>query len=104
MTVGTFFNILGWIITGGIAGYIASLLLRTERDGCLVNIVLGIAGALVGGFVMNRFILPGGLTGWGFLDTIINAVIGAVILLVAIELILPGKQLGVRREKRGRRR
>ncbi len=106
MTVGTLFNILGWIVTGAVAGYIASLLLRTQRQGCLINIVLGIVGAFVGGFVMNRFLLPGGITGWGFLDAVINATIGAVIVLVAIELILPGKQLGVRGEgeEGGRRR
>lgn len=103
MTVGTIFSIIGWIITGAVAGYLASLLLRTQRQGCLVNVVLGIIGAFVGGFVMNQFLLPGGVTGWGFLDAIINATIGAVIVLVAAELILPGKQLG-RREGTSRRR
>ncbi len=103
MTVGTFFSILGWIITGAIAGYLASVLLRAERQGCLVNIVLGIAGAFVGGFVMHNILLPQGVTGWGPLDTIINATLGAVILLVLIELLLPGRQLGVRRARSERR-
>lgn len=99
MTVGTFLSIAGWIVTGAIAGYVASVLLRAERSGCLVNIVLGIVGAFVGGFIMHNFLLPGGVTGWGPLDGIINAVIGAVIILVALELILPGKQLGVRKRE-----
>jgi uncharacterized membrane protein YeaQ/YmgE (transglycosylase-associated protein family) len=103
----TFFQILGWIITGSIAGYVASLLLRAERQGCIVNIILGVVGAFVGGFVMNRFLFPAGITGWPPLDTIIHAIVGAVIVLIAIELIIPGKQLGVRGESgssRGSRR
>jgi uncharacterized membrane protein YeaQ/YmgE (transglycosylase-associated protein family) len=99
MTVGTFFSIAGWVVTGAVAGYIASVLLRAERNGCLVNIVLGIIGAFVGGFIMHNLLLPQGVTGWGPLDNIINAVIGAVVILVALELILPGKQLGVRKRE-----
>ncbi len=97
MSVGTFLSIVGWVITGAIAGYIASLVLRAERQGCLVNVVLGVAGAFVGGFLMHNVLLPQGVTGWGPLDTVINATIGAVVILIAIELILPGRQLGVRR-------
>jgi uncharacterized membrane protein YeaQ/YmgE (transglycosylase-associated protein family) len=104
MTLGTFLSIVGWVITGGIAGYIASLILKAERQGCLVNVALGIAGAFVGGFVIRNFLLPRGFTGWGPLDTVLNAIIGAVIILVVVELILPGKQLGVRHEEGRRRR
>jgi uncharacterized membrane protein YeaQ/YmgE (transglycosylase-associated protein family) len=99
-------NIAGWIFTGAIAGYVASVLLKAERQGCLINIAIGVAGAFVGGFVMN-LLLPGGLIpGWGWLNGIINAIVGAVILLVAIEIIVPGKQLGVDKgeEGGGRRR
>lgn len=101
-----FSSIIGWIITGSVAGYIASALLRAERQGCIVNIVLGVVGAFVGGFVMHNILLPQGITGLGFLDAILNAIIGAVLVLVVIEIILPGKQLGVRKEKpkRSRRR
>lgn len=108
MSVETFFSILGWVITGAVAGYVASVLLRTERQGCLVNVILGVAGAFVGGFVMS-FLLPQGFTGWGFLDTIISATIGSVVILIALELLLPGRQLGVRKaeersERGGKRR
>jgi uncharacterized membrane protein YeaQ/YmgE (transglycosylase-associated protein family) len=101
--VGTIISILQWVIIGGIAGYVASLLLRAHRQGCLINIVVGIVGAFIGGFVMN-FLLPGGLIGWGFLDATINAIVGAIILLIVIELILPGRQLGVRNEDGGGRK
>jgi uncharacterized membrane protein YeaQ/YmgE (transglycosylase-associated protein family) len=95
MSFGTFINILTWVITGGIAGYLASLLLRAERSGCLVKIAIGIAGAFIGGFLMN-FIMPGGLIpGISLLNQIVTATIGAILLLIVLEIILPGKQLGV---------
>jgi uncharacterized membrane protein YeaQ/YmgE (transglycosylase-associated protein family) len=110
MNLGTFVSILGWIITGGIAGYVASLLLKAQRQGCLINIIIGIVGAFIGGFVMN-LLFPsaqpgqlGGLVGWGPADAIINAIVGAVILLIALEIILPGQQLGVRDDDGGGRR
>jgi uncharacterized membrane protein YeaQ/YmgE (transglycosylase-associated protein family) len=47
---------LGWIIIGALAGWIGSKLMGTDaRQGGLANIVLGIIGAFVGGFVTNRF-------------------------------------------------
>ena len=95
MTPATFLSILGWIVTGAIAGYVASILLKAERSGCIVKIVIGIAGAFLGGFVM-QFIMPGGLiTGIGFLNQIITAILGSILLLIVLEIILPGKQLGV---------
>lgn len=97
MRLSTLLSIIGWVLTGGIAGYIASLLLGAGRNGCLLNVILGIVGALVGGFIMGRFVVPGGLTGLGFLDAIINATIGAVVLLLLLELVLPGRQLGDRK-------
>ncbi|MBN1312050.1 MAG: GlsB/YeaQ/YmgE family stress response membrane protein [Anaerolineae bacterium] len=107
----TFISILQWIIIGGVAGYVSSLLLKAERQGCLIKIIIGIAGAFIGGFMMNMLFPPpqpgqlGGITGIGFVDSIINATVGAVILLIILEIILPGKQLGVDDgSKRSRRR
>ncbi|GAB4472922.1 MAG: hypothetical protein Kow00124_11400 [Anaerolineae bacterium] len=105
MTPETFFSILGWIVTGSIAGYLASLLLRAERQGCLINIGIGIAGAFVGAFVI-RLLFPrlfyffGTGAVAGFFNSVLHAVIGAVILLVLAELLLPGQQLGIRGERR----
>lgn len=96
MTVNTFFDILSWVITGGIAGYVASILLRTERQGCFLNIALGIVGAFVGGFLMGNFLAEGGVTRIGWVNAVINATVGAIVVLVVLEIALPGKQLGVR--------
>jgi uncharacterized membrane protein YeaQ/YmgE (transglycosylase-associated protein family) len=109
MNPATFFSILVWIVTGAVAGYLASLMLRTERQGCFLNIALGIAGAFVGAFILSNFFpnvfnLFGTSVVAGFFNGIVHAVIGAVILLVIAELVLPGQQLGVRGERSSRKR
>jgi uncharacterized membrane protein YeaQ/YmgE (transglycosylase-associated protein family) len=102
MVVGTVFQIISWVVAGAIAGWLASMVLRAERQGCLINIVIGIAGAIVGGFVKG-LLFPYMTLGLPFLDTLISAIIGSIILLIAIEIILPGKQLGSRSARRRRR-
>jgi uncharacterized membrane protein YeaQ/YmgE (transglycosylase-associated protein family) len=73
-------HILGWIIVGGLAGWIASMVVHARGQGCIVNIALGLVGAVVGGFLFGQL---GGFSyeGSGFLASIVVAVIGAVIVL-----------------------
>ena len=79
-------GILSWIIVGALAGWIASLIMGTnDQQGCLLDIVVGIVGAFIGGFVMN---LLGFGTFTGFnLWSIIVAIVGAVILLAIIKAV-----------------
>ncbi len=71
-------NIILWIVLGAIAGWLANLLMASER-GIIEDIVLGIVGSFVGGFIMNFFGQPGvtGLNAY----SIIVAVIGAVAVI-----------------------
>ena len=85
-------NIIAWIVLGAIAGYIAGLLVKgDERWGVIGHIVLGIVGALVGGFVIN-LLLPG-TPGAGAqngdinITSIVVAVIGAVIVVVLVNML-----------------
>ena len=71
-------NFLIWIVLGAIAGWIADMVMASSH-GLIEDIILGIVGAFVGGFVMNSFGQPG-VTGFN-LYSIIVAVIGAVILI-----------------------
>lgn len=78
-------GIIAWIILGGLAGWIASIITgRNNRMGCLANIVAGIVGAFIGGFLMS-FIGGSGVTGFNLYSFIV-AVIGAVVLLVIVGL------------------
>ena len=72
-------NVVYWIILGAIGGFIGSKLVNASGQGLLLDIVLGIVGAVAGGFVFNQFGLAGvtGLNVW----SIIVSVVGAVIVL-----------------------
>ncbi|HIY83069.1 GlsB/YeaQ/YmgE family stress response membrane protein [Rubneribacter sp.] len=82
-------SIIVWIIIGGLAGWIANMIMKT--DGSLIkNIVTGIVGALVGGFVMSFFGAEGftGFNLWSFLV----ALVGSIILIAVINLLTGGKR------------
>src|ERR671922_1922490 len=64
-------NIILWIIFGAIAGWIASIIMgRNAQMGALANIVVGIVGALIGGFLMNALGAPG-VTGFNFYSVLV---------------------------------
>lgn len=73
---------VSWIIFGALAGWVASIIAGTNRrQGCLMDIIVGIVGALIGGFIME--LLGGVKPNWGFnLPSFGVAVLGAIILLV----------------------
>ena len=70
-----------WLIMGLIAGFIASKLVNKQGEGVAMDIVLGIIGAVVGGFIANAVGFTG-ITGFD-LYSILVSVVGAVIVLVA---------------------
>jgi uncharacterized membrane protein YeaQ/YmgE (transglycosylase-associated protein family) len=73
-------NILLWIIVGLIAGWLASIVMKTNTtQGPLVDIVLGILGAIVGGFAANLLGAPG-VTGFNVWSVVV-ATLGAVVLI-----------------------
>jgi len=77
-------DILLWIILGALAGWIASMIMKTGH-GFIGDVILGIIGAFIGGFIMN-FFGQSGVTGVNFYSLIV-AVIGAVVLIALGRLI-----------------
>jgi uncharacterized membrane protein YeaQ/YmgE (transglycosylase-associated protein family) len=77
-------GILSWLIFGALAGWIASMIAGTnQRQGCISNIIVGIVGALIGGFLVQ--LLGGGEMNFDFdLWSFVVAVLGAVILLFIV--------------------
>ncbi len=72
-------SIIGWIVFGLIAGFIASKIVNKQGEGFVVDVVLGIVGAVVGGYIMSFF---GGTGVDGFnIPSMIVAIIGAVVVL-----------------------
>jgi len=73
-------SIIGWIILGLIAGFIASKIVGGQGQGFFLNIALGIIGALVGGFLYSWILGGPGVTGVN-IGSIIVSIIGAIIVL-----------------------
>jgi uncharacterized membrane protein YeaQ/YmgE (transglycosylase-associated protein family) len=76
-----FMGIFSWIVLGLIAGFIGSKIVDRQGQGFWLNIVLGVAGALVGGFLFELFGVSG-VTGLNIYSMIV-AVVGAVVVLLA---------------------
>lgn len=73
-------GIISWLIIGFLAGWIASIIMKTDaKQGTLLDIVLGIIGAVVGGLIMNAF-GNSGVTGINFYSIFV-ATIGAMIVI-----------------------
>jgi uncharacterized membrane protein YeaQ/YmgE (transglycosylase-associated protein family) len=78
-------SFLAWIVLGLLAGFIASKIVNKQGEGVILDIVLGIVGALAGGWLFNTFGATG-VTGFN-LYSLLVAVVGAVVLLVAYHAI-----------------
>jgi uncharacterized membrane protein YeaQ/YmgE (transglycosylase-associated protein family) len=79
-------GIIAWIIIGLIAGWITGKLMKGEGYGALMNMIVGLIGAVIGGFISNLLGL-GRVGDHGMITSIIIAVIGAVILTYLIRLV-----------------
>jgi len=80
-------NILVWIIVGAIAGWLASVVMGTNRSqGLLEDIIVGIVGGVIGGFVLNALNIGGAVTGLN-VTSIVVAFIGAVVLLLILRAV-----------------
>lgn len=84
-------SILAWIVLGAAAGWIASVLTGTQ-EGCLLNTIVGGAGALVGGML---FALVGGWQVTGLnIPSLVVAVVGAVVLLAIVGAVRGRREAG----------
>jgi uncharacterized membrane protein YeaQ/YmgE (transglycosylase-associated protein family) len=73
-------SFIAWIVLGLVAGFIASKLVNKSGEGMLMDIILGIVGAVAGGWLFNMFGMPG-VTGLN-LYSLVVAVIGAAVFLI----------------------
>ena len=80
-------GILVWLIVGGVVGWLASIIMRTDaQQGILLNIVVGIVGAFIGGLIFNRGDINEGLSVTSFLVSLV----GAIVLLAIVNLVRRG--------------
>ncbi|PXA95430.1 GlsB/YeaQ/YmgE family stress response membrane protein [Nostoc sp. 3335mG] len=76
-----------WLIVGGIVGWLASLVMRTDaQQGIFLNIVVGIVGAFIGGLLFGGSINSGTIT----VTTFLVSLVGAIVLLAIVNLVRRG--------------
>lgn len=81
-------NFLIMLIVGGIAGWLASMVMRTDgQQGIILNVIVGIIGGFLGGFLLPMV----GLSFGGTVGFLITAFIGAVVLLLIVNLFTRGR-------------
>jgi len=85
-------NFILWIIIGGILGWLASIIMRTNaQQGIVMNILVGIIGALLAGFLLTPLFGVGTINQSNFsLPSLLLSLLGAVILLAIVNLVRRG--------------
>lgn len=86
-------NLIAWLVVGGILGWIASMIMRTDaQQGIGLNIVVGIVGALIAGFLVSPLVgLPTINEGGFSVGSMLVSLLGAVILLAIVNLFRRGR-------------
>jgi uncharacterized membrane protein YeaQ/YmgE (transglycosylase-associated protein family) len=75
-----------WIVIGLIAGWLAGTLARGRGFGCVTNVILGLIGAVVGGWIFSKL----GIIAFGFWGSLAGATVGAVVLVAVARLFAGG--------------
>src|SRR3984893_5994946 len=80
------YSLIGWLLIGLIAGWLAGKIARGQGFGCITDIVLGLIGAVLGGWLFVKL----GILGGGLIYSLAAATVGAVILVAIVHLFSPG--------------
>ena len=85
-------NVLVWLVVGGAIGWLASMVMNTEnQQGILLNVVVGIVGAVVAGWVISPMVGAGTINQGNFsLPSLVVSFVGAIILLGVVNLFRRG--------------
>jgi len=85
-------NLIVWLAVGGVIGWIASMVMKTDsQQGILLNVVVGVVGALVAGWVISPMVGSGTINQGNFsLSSLVVSFVGAVILLAVVNLFRRG--------------
>ena len=86
-------NIIIWLIVGGILGWLASMMMKTDgQQGIILNVVVGIVGAMLGGWLLSPLLGAGTINQNNFsLPALAVSLLGAVILLAIVNLVRRGR-------------
>jgi uncharacterized membrane protein YeaQ/YmgE (transglycosylase-associated protein family) len=80
-------SILWWLLIGLIAGWLAGTVARGRGFGCVVDVILGLIGAVIGGWIFQRL----GIVAFGFWGSLAAATVGAIVLVAIARLFAGGR-------------
>ena len=84
-------GLIMWLIVGGIVGWLASIIMKRDgQQGILMNVIVGIVGALLGGFLISPLVGVGDINDGISIGSILVSLIGAIILLAIVNLFKRG--------------
>jgi uncharacterized membrane protein YeaQ/YmgE (transglycosylase-associated protein family) len=86
-------NFIIWLIVGGLIGWVASMIMKTDgQQGVILNVVVGIVGAMLGGWLISPMVGAGTINSNNFsLSGLAVSLLGAVILLAIVNLLRRGR-------------
>jgi uncharacterized membrane protein YeaQ/YmgE (transglycosylase-associated protein family) len=86
-------NLIIWLIVGGLIGWVASMVMKTNgQQGIILNVVVGIIGALLGGYLLAPLFGTGTINSGDFsIEGLLVSLLGAVILLGIVNMVRRGK-------------
>ena len=86
-------GIIVWLVMGGLVGWVASMIMGTSgQQGIILNVVVGIVGAMIGGFLIGPILGAGSINDGITIMSFIVSLIGAIILLAILSLFQRGKK------------
>lgn len=81
-------SIIGWVVLGAIAGWVAGLLVKGDEGmGVIGHVVLGIVGALIAGFVVTLITNEDPMDGVLDISSLLTAIVGAVVLVIVVNML-----------------
>ena len=87
-------NLIVWLVVGGIVGWLASIIMKRDaQQGILLNIVVGIIGALLAGWIISPLVGVGSINDGLSVGSFLVSLVGAVILLAIVNLFTRGRTL-----------
>jgi uncharacterized membrane protein YeaQ/YmgE (transglycosylase-associated protein family) len=85
-------NLIIWLVVGGVVGWLASIIMKRDgQQGVLMNIVVGIVGALLAGWLISPLVGVGTINGGLSIGSFLVSLLGAVVLLAIVNLFTRGR-------------
>ena len=85
-------NIIVWLVVGGLIGWVASMIMRTDgQQGMFLNVIVGIVGAAIGGWFLSPLVGAGTINQGSFsVGALVVSLLGAIVLLAIVNLVRRG--------------